>query len=262
MSRVFFLICCLATLSTVLCGAPTDDQDGSDDDEYSADDVLKSPDNSTLFNVTEANRTAEDSSLLNMQSPKATLKTPSSFLSIGPNPTTTPPDDSFFKRECLQVFFVSGGLIILCAILLISTLILAWKVCSLHRRIKELSNNGDLVCTSEYWMEAGKDKNKSEQQPNETTVLMSDLSQNKEQIGDSTTKEEEEKMNKDEQTGEESKSKEDEATTKSEEAAATPAPVSESSASSKPQEEAEQSKATDAAAAAPSEGTGEAKDVV
>ncbi|XP_041657883.1 uncharacterized protein LOC121519137 [Cheilinus undulatus] len=262
MSHIFFLICCLATLSTPLRGAPIDDQIDSGDGEHSADGVLKSPGSSTLVSVTEADRTTEDSSLLNMQSLKAALKTPDPYPSTSPTPTTTPPDDSFFKEECLQVFFVSGGLIILCAILLISTLILAWKVCSLNRRIKELSNNRDLVCTSEYWMEAGKDKNKSETQPSETTVLMSDLSQNKEETGNGTTKEEGEKAKKDEQTGEESKSKEDGAPTKSEEAAATPAPVSESSTSSKPQEEAGQSKAADTAAAASSEGTGEAKDVV
>lgn len=39
---------------------------------------------------------------------------------------------------------ITGGLIIVCTVLILSTLILAWKVCLLSKRISALSSNVDL----------------------------------------------------------------------------------------------------------------------
>ncbi len=101
------------------------------------------------------------------------------------------------------MLMVTGGLIIGCAILLVSTVLLAWKVCRLSRRLNALSS-GELISTSEYWTgSAKKNKSKSEAEPNETAVLMADLSQTQEETG--AAKEEAGKVNGDGQMGEENK---------------------------------------------------------
>lgn len=146
---------------------------------------------------------------------------------------------------------------IACTILLVSTLLLVCKVCQLSRRIKALSSNVDLISSSEQWEGTGKkDKNKSEAEPKETTVLMTEISQTQEEVGNGTTTEEGGKVNEDGQTEEDKKEEGD--ASNSEEASPTPAAAAENSSTSKPQEE----EPTKDVAASASEGTEEAKDVV
>ena len=145
---------------------------------------------------------------------------------------------------------------IACTILLVSTLLLVWKACQLSRRVKALSSNVDLI-SSEHWEETGKkDKSKSEAKPEETTVLMTEISPTQEEVGNGATKEEGGKVNEDGQTGEDKKEEGD--TSNAEEASATPETAAENSSSSKPQEE----EPTKDVAASTSESTEEAKDVV
>ncbi|GLD72724.1 uncharacterized protein AKAME5_002404900 [Lates japonicus] len=138
------------------------------------------------------------------------------------------------------------------------------QVCQLSRRLKMLSSSADLISGSEYWVgTAKKNKDKSEMEAKETSILMADLNQTKEGAADGTTKEEEGKVKEDGQTEEENK-KEVGAAANSEEASAgenKEAPV-ENSSSSKPQEDTADSQPTEAVAAPSSEGTGEPKDAV
>lgn len=176
-----------------------------------------------------------------------------------PTTTTTKTishSDIFSIKECRLVLFVSAGLIIACAILLISTLFLAWRTCHLSRLLRTLSTNGDLISNSEYWMGTARSgKSKPETEAKETTVLMSDLSQTQEAMGNGTTNEDGGKVKEDGQKGEE-KEAGDSANSEQQAAAA------EDSSSSKPQEEADNSQSAKAAAASSSEGTEEPKDVL
>ncbi|XP_054482406.1 serine-rich adhesin for platelets-like [Anoplopoma fimbria] len=176
--------------------------------------------------------------------------------------STSTPINMFNMKECRPVFIVAGGLIIACTILLISTLLLIYKVCRMSRRIKTLSNDNDLISTSEYWMEtAKKSKGASETEAKETTVLMADINQTQEAVENSGTKDEAVKVNEDEQTGEEDK-KEVGDTAKSEEASTTPVTAVDNAASSEPQEEDSDTQSVEAEAAPSSKGTEEPKEEV
>ncbi|XP_029304209.1 uncharacterized protein LOC115019032 [Cottoperca gobio] len=143
----------------------------------------------------------------------------------GAHRPTTKPFVMFYRKEYLSLLMVTGGLIIACAILLFTTLLLIWKVCKLSRRIKMLSSNADLISTSEYWVGTAKrNKSASEKEDKETTVLMSDIIQTQEDIGNGTTKEEGKKVNEGGQKGEENK-KEAGDPAKSEEASTAPETV-------------------------------------
>lgn len=143
-----------------------------------------------------------------------------------PKPQSNAPDNIFNLRDCLPMFMVAGGLIIACTILLVSTLILAWKVCQLSCRIKALSENADLVSSTEYWMGTTmKNKSKSDTETREASMLMADVSQ----------MQEEKEMTEGETVKSDDQKKEVEHGGNSEEASPTPA---EDLSSSKPQEEA------------------------
>ncbi|XP_026226057.1 uncharacterized protein LOC113169113 [Anabas testudineus] len=164
--------------------------------------------------------------------------------------TTTTPKSIIQKfEECFLCFSVAGGLIVACAVLLISTLTLACKVCQLSRRLRRLSINSDLISNSEYKIgTAEKDKDKCEQEVKETSMLMSDMGQAQEDMGNGTAKEEAGKANEEEQTGEENK-KEVEGTATDEEAPTVTA--AEAPSTSQPQEDTTNSQPS--AVAAPSE---------
>ncbi|XP_060911575.1 uncharacterized protein LOC132988285 [Labrus mixtus] len=248
MNCFLFLMCYIAIVGAQMSGSegltPDDLGDDIDDNGIPAS---QSTSQATPSRIITHNTEANSISGTRLSSTQSLTDVPQSRSTSWP-PKTTQFDALFFKMDHLQVLMVSGGLIILCFILLLSVFLLAWKVCRLNRRIKELSSNADLISTSEYWMGTGKkNKSKSETEPKETTVLMSDMSQTKEERGNGTTKEEGEKENNTEEGD----------TTKSEEAAATPVAACESSPSSEPKEEA-----IEATAAPSPEGTEEPKDVV
>lgn len=157
---------------------------------------------------------------------------------------------------------VAGGLFIACIILLVSTLLLACKVCQLSRQIKALSSNSDLISTSAYWTgTAKKNKGKSETEAQETCILMADLNQMQEEKSNGTTNKEGRKVNEDGKIGEEDEKEVGDAAN-TEDASTTPAAVAENSSSAKPQEEATDSQSTKAVAASSSEETEEPKDMV
>ncbi|KAF7206021.1 uncharacterized protein [Nothobranchius furzeri] len=81
---------------------------------------------------------------------------------------------SFLNMECTN--FVCGGLIIACIFFLVTTLVLACKVCQLSRRIRMLIRNDvELVNSSKYWVEKSKsDRIKSKDESNETASLLAD----------------------------------------------------------------------------------------
>lgn len=259
MNGLLLLHCILGTL---LCG--TQNISGATAYQDNNTNVLN-PDANSTSSASEAtavtdlnnndNDMSETNTLMSTQPPKAVSQSKSSPT------TTTTPLGMFYRKECLPVFMVSGGLIIVCTILLVSTLLLAWKVCRLNRRIKALSSNSDLISNSENWMATAK-KNKSETEVKETSMLMADVSQTQEEMANGTTKEDGGAVKEDEQVGEENKKKEDGDTANSEEVSTTPVTVAETSSSSKPQEEATDSQSGKAAAASSSEGTEEPKDVV
>lgn len=221
---------------------------------FSTADLQNSTDQEGLTTTVLTVLPSTSSGVMSTQSPTTVIRFPSSHStkpSLGPQPTT--PNGMFYRKECLPVFMVTGGLIIACAILLVSTLMLAWKVCQLSRRIKALSSNADLISNSEYWIGTDKrNKSKSETEPRETSVLMANLGQSQEETGNGATKGEGGTVNGDNK-------KEDGHATNSEEASTTSA---EYSSSSKPQEEATDSQPTKAVAAPTSEGTEEPKDVM
>lgn len=94
------------------------------------------------------------------------------------SPSTTPAYYKAFNMN--NLLMVAGGLLLACSILLISTLLLAWKVCQLSRRLKMLSGHSDLMIPAKYW----KDNNKSDADAKETAVLMDDLNQARDEAGD------------------------------------------------------------------------------
>ncbi|XP_026184437.1 uncharacterized protein LOC113143172 [Mastacembelus armatus] len=162
----------------------------------------------------------------------------------------------FYRKECLPLLMMTGGLIISCFILLFLTLFFACKVYQLNRRCKMASGTIDQISNSEYLLGVAK-KNKSQSETE--AMLMDDFSQTQEGVGNGPTLEEGENENEDGQMGEENK-KEVGDTVKSEEdspgenGAKMPVTAEAHSSSSKPQEDA--IAPHEAAVACPSEGTG------
>lgn len=174
--------------------------------------------------------------------------------------TTTPMSANIFaNKACAPALMVSGGLILVCFVFLTSTLLLAWKVCQLNRRIKTLGSNDDLVSNCEYYVgTAKKNKSKSETGAKETTLLMADLQQTQEEKKNGAAKEDGKKVNEDGQKEEEKKAGDAAPSDEASESNATE--KTENPSSSKPEEAVADSKSPDAAAASPSKGKEEAKD--
>lgn len=258
MNGFVFLLYYIVILGALLCGAQT--TPGTTNDN-----VTTMTSNHSTAPASETSPLADSTSVASSVAStvsKTTTQSPTTVSpSPGPQPATTTTTTSsttpiavFYKKECLPVYMVTGGLIIACSILLLSTLFLMCKVCQLSKRVKMLSDNADLISTSEYWMgTAKKNKSASETEEKETTVLMADIAQTQEEMGNGTTKEE--GGNKDGPTGEE---KEVGDAAKSEEAST----VTVAENASKPQEEAADSQSTKAVAASTANGKEEPKDVV
>ncbi|XP_075876436.1 uncharacterized protein LOC142884579 [Nelusetta ayraudi] len=175
----------------------------------------------------------------------------------GQSPKTSAPDDNsrnnfIDTKHCLPVLMLTGGLIIACTILLISTLMLACQVCHLSGRLKALASDEDLVSSSDYWTgKAKRAKGKVETEDKEDSVLLDEIDQKqgdaKEESvtanGDKKKEEEEEKKEEEEEKKEEEKKKEEEGEKKLSVAA-------EESSSTKPQEDASSSPPAEPEAAA------------
>lgn len=236
MSGLLFLLCCMLTVTwgeeTTMVSTPRAEESMSPDlpptDESSPGSPAESPPGSTpgSFQWTE----------------QTTLPThPSTHM---PKSSAAPDDRSpsnlINMKHCLPVLMVSGGLIIACAILLISTLILAWKVCHLSGRLKALASNDDLISSSDFWTGTSK-RAKGKAEDKEDSVLLCELDQKQGETVD--VKEESVVANGDKKMEEEEKEKEKEA------GEAKQAVAAEQSSSTKPQEDAPSSPPAEAEAA-------------
>lgn len=198
---------------------------------------------STLMDIQPSVETSLPTSTSTSTSISISGSTSTSTRTSGSISATTTKTDSTSKfinvKECLPVLLLTGGLIICCTILLISTLILTCHVFHLSRRIKALSSSDDdLISNSDYWTGTAKrNKGKSEKPGDiEASVLLGDVSQAQDETA--ATREE---------NGTASEDIKEEA---GEEASATAA---EESSSTKPQEETAEGQPTEAEAAPASE---------
>ncbi|KAK1883026.1 Translation initiation factor IF-2 [Dissostichus eleginoides] len=268
MKGLLFLLCCVELLGSLLCGSQAIAGTTAAENLITPDPASTAQKYSSTFQETslsdhtsEANIQSESPSPVSLVFSSHSTSMSSGThrpTTISTTTTSTTAPFNMYRKECLPLFMVSGGLIIACTILLVSTLLLIWKVCQQSRRIKALSSNADLISTSEYWMGTAKrNKSASELEAKENTVLMSDIGQTQEKVGNGTTKEEGGKVKED---GPKEEKKKEEETAKSEEVSAGPATVAEKA--SKPQEEATDSKSTEAASTSNCKGTEEPKDKV
>lgn len=150
--------------------------------------------NQTMLNQTRLNQTVQLTSETQTKpmSPHQTSDVPQKVIPISTCPpllpATTPYNSFIFKKEYFTALVVVGGLILACTFLLISTLVLAVKVCQLSRRVRMLSGHSDLMSAATNWKENSKKKeNKSKTDAKETTELMADFNQTRDKTGDAST---------------------------------------------------------------------------
>nr|XP_046267609.1 mucin-5AC [Scatophagus argus] len=256
MKGLLFLLYGTEILSAVLCGTenPTTSTAGlnsSGKTEVQSATMLVTVPTSSF---TSPRSTPKISSSMTTRSPTPPAQfssRPSTSSSPGSQPTTL--IAYFYRKECLPILMVTGGLLIACTFLLLSTLLLACKVCQLSGRIKALRSNTDVM---ESFMEsAKKDTSEPETEPKETNMQMTDFSQTQEETGNGTTVEEGGTVN-------ENNNKEVGDADNSEATSAAPVSIAQDVSSSKLQEEATNSQPTTAVEASTSEGTEEPTDVV
>lgn len=230
MNGLLLLLCCTQILSVVLCDNQTAAESQNDVNNTISETSTDPP-----------SAPAETSAFTGIQLPVGTSLATRTRTSASATASTTPSTTPGFinVKECLPILLVTGGLIICCTILLISTLILTCHVCHLSRQIKALSSSDDdLISNLDYWTGTAKrNKDKSEKpEDKEASVLLGDISQAQDEMD--ATKEE---------NGTASGDKKEEA---GEGASATSA---EESSSTKPQEEAADGQPTETEASPASE---------
>lgn len=93
-----------------------------------------------------------------------------------PSPSSEQPSVcKFFGKGCHSVLLLVGGLIVACTILILSTLVLAWKVCLLSKRVSALSSSADLISQMECTrVTTVKKSSQSETELREGSVLVDD----------------------------------------------------------------------------------------
>lgn len=149
---------------------------------------------------------------------------------------------------------VTGCLIVLCTLLLVSTVALACHVCQLK---KHVHNDADLISNHEYWIgTAQRNGGKPETEAGESSILMSHFkpSETQEELSASAAEEDAEKVNEDGKTGEEAS----ETVKEGGDAAA----ASDQTSASETKTDTADAPSTEATAASSSEGTEEPKDAV
>ncbi|XP_053703774.1 uncharacterized protein LOC128748806 [Synchiropus splendidus] len=101
------------------------------------------------------------------------------------------PSQSSYRQQCLPLLMLNGGLILATVILLISTVLLTWKVCHLNRRIKTLSSDADLISNCEYWMGSSqRRKHKTAAVATDNVLLLDQFRQPQEEVSNDVVKEE------------------------------------------------------------------------
>lgn len=213
-SGIILLLYCIASLYAVLTSAQTLAQNGQSE----------SPDNNPKLYTPKVPAQEDNSTAIStvlVSEPASTTTSEASTLSTADSSTTksaspinhgtpflpTPvitADCTYDRKTCVTSLIVVGVLIIVCTFLVVSNVVLTWKVCQLNRRILTLTTDADLISNSEYWMgTAKKNKSNSEPEAKESVVLLGDLTQTQEEVGESEAKEEGANANKDGQIGEE-----------------------------------------------------------
>ncbi|XP_071030514.1 protein EVI2A-like [Oncorhynchus clarkii lewisi] len=103
------------------------------------------------------------------------------------SPTFSPCRSSDFlldKKEATILLIVTGALVVLCAILLVSTVVLSCHVCCLKRQphisSRPIRSNIDLVSGTGYWGTGQRTKERPDSEPGETSLMMAELRQTQE----------------------------------------------------------------------------------
>lgn len=212
-SNTLLLLCCIKIMAVALPGAAQTTDSGTT--IYSE---FISGDNTTTATTEQS---SEQSSVSSTNTDLSTLITTelsegstssttdsrttvsqTAAASAGPQSTTNNPVIWMCDRKSgFIILTVIGSLIILCTILLVSTVTLACKVCHLRRQV---NNNADLISNHEYWMgTAQRNGGKSETDVRESTILLSHFTQPEEEINTSAAKEDGEKEKEAGKPGEE-----------------------------------------------------------
>ncbi|XP_071395734.1 serine-rich adhesin for platelets-like [Centroberyx affinis] len=251
--NILLLLCCIEIMGAVLATAANTTDQNSIESSGAASGSKSSTVNPThpvstpapaATSTKPSRSTPEASSMWNVVSVSHST---SLLPGTQHHPKTT--DCMFDRRFGLILLMVAGGLIILCTILLVSTVVLTWKVCHMSRHIH---SDADLISNSEYWMgTAQRNGKKSETEAKETAVLMSHFSQTQEEMSASAAKDEGGEGNKDGRAGEETleNGKEEGDTANADQASASGTGM-------------DTTPSTKATAASASEGSEEPKDVV
>ncbi|XP_013992942.1 uncharacterized protein [Salmo salar] len=101
------------------------------------------------------------------------------------SPTSSPCPSCLLDKEVATILLmVTGGLVVLCTILLVSTVVLSCQVCHLKRQPRISSrptrSNVDLVSGTGYWGTGQRTKEKPDSEPSETSLMMAELKQTQE----------------------------------------------------------------------------------
>lgn len=171
MFGLLFHLCCIEILVAQVTPGPRSGQGAPPTDNSHTSETLSHP-SAFSSGMPEA-------TYFTSQSPTTVTRLSTSHHHITSTGVTDAPNllDMLLKKEGL-VLMVTGGLIIACTMLLVSTLLLSCKVCQLSRRLKALGSNVDLISNTEYWTGTNKkNKGNSEEEPRATTMLMADLCQ-------------------------------------------------------------------------------------
>lgn len=172
MFGLLFHLCCIEILVAQVTLGPLPDEGAPPTDN--------SHTSATLSHPSAFSSGMPEATYFTSQSPTTVTRLSTSHHHITSTGVTDAPNllDMFLKKECHQVLMVTGGLIIACTMLLVSTLLLSYKVCQLSRRLKALGSNVDLISNTDYWTGTDKkNKGNSEEEPRATTMLMADLCQ-------------------------------------------------------------------------------------
>ncbi|XP_019714425.1 uncharacterized protein LOC109508945 [Hippocampus comes] len=216
----------------------------------------------SLLASTPDPRTPEENVATGAMSPRpssqaATTPLPSAVRSTSkpnPLPDLTPssvatPVGVLDTRNCIPLMMLTGGLILICLILLLSTSMLTCKVCQMSKRIRMLGSDFAKQMESN-----GKYKSNLETEAKETSMLLTDLNETQKEVDRSGPKEEDVKVRENGEKGEGKQEAEEAA--KSEEAAdVTPVDDSSCLTQQKPGD-------ANASVAASPDGTEKQKDVV
>ncbi|XP_061659585.1 uncharacterized protein LOC133491892 isoform X2 [Syngnathoides biaculeatus] len=174
------LLCGVILLGGLLCGAQNN--------------------SSTVSSVWLSTRPKENSSASTnspvLTTPAATPRLTSAVWSTSKRNTTpsdaAPPVGVLDRRELLVL---TGGLVLVCVILLLSTLMLTCKVCQMSRHIKMLAGDSVKLTASK-----GQHKSNPETDAKETSMVLTNLSKTQEEVDRRNSREEGQKVHENGET--------------------------------------------------------------